>query len=232
MSIYTKTGDKGSTALVGGSRVSKADLRVDTYGTVDELNAALSLAERATLGADNRALLEAVEDRAAAVVGHDHAQARPRLRRRADERAEVVLGREVADTLGVQVSRETNVLDLIKRMRDMLAAGYGSKEIAKELNRHLSTITHRSQRIRYKQQPPKDGLTPPRTIVNASVRGTLTGGDWIPARMISEKYAASKAVKVMMAEISAPIGRPMSMGTSRKNHKITITSGMERMPLT
>lgn len=50
MSIYTKTGDKGSTALVGGSRVSKADLRVDTYGTVDELNAALSLAERATLG--------------------------------------------------------------------------------------------------------------------------------------------------------------------------------------
>ena len=61
MSIYTKTGDKGSTALVGGSRVSKADLRVDTYGTVDELNAALSLAERATLGADNRALLEAVQ---------------------------------------------------------------------------------------------------------------------------------------------------------------------------
>ncbi len=61
MSIYTKTGDKGSTALVGGSRVSKADLRVDTYGTVDELNAALSLAERAALGADNRALLEAVQ---------------------------------------------------------------------------------------------------------------------------------------------------------------------------
>lgn len=37
--IYTKTGDKGETALFGGRRVSKSDLRVDTYGTVDELNA-------------------------------------------------------------------------------------------------------------------------------------------------------------------------------------------------
>lgn len=37
--IYTKTGDAGQTALFGGRRVSKADLRVDAYGTVDELNA-------------------------------------------------------------------------------------------------------------------------------------------------------------------------------------------------
>jgi hypothetical protein len=32
MKIYTKTGDKGQTALIGGRRVSKADLRIDTYG--------------------------------------------------------------------------------------------------------------------------------------------------------------------------------------------------------
>ena len=70
----------------------------------------------------------------------------------------------------------------IKRMRDMLAAGYGSKEIAKELNRHLSTITHRSQRIRYKQQPPKDGLVPPRTIFNGSMREPIPAGEWTPAR--------------------------------------------------
>src|SRR5690554_100581 len=36
--IYTKTGDKGTTALVGGTRVSKTHLRLESYGTVDELN--------------------------------------------------------------------------------------------------------------------------------------------------------------------------------------------------
>lgn len=38
MKIYTKTGDKGTTALVSGKRISKSDLRIETYGTVDELN--------------------------------------------------------------------------------------------------------------------------------------------------------------------------------------------------
>ena len=44
MKIYTKTGDKGTTALYGGERVSKDARRVSAYGTVDEANAALGLA--------------------------------------------------------------------------------------------------------------------------------------------------------------------------------------------
>ncbi|MGB0173022.1 MAG: ATP:cob(I)alamin adenosyltransferase, partial [Flavobacteriaceae bacterium] len=39
MKIYTKTGDQGMTSLYGGERVSKSHLRIETYGTVDELNA-------------------------------------------------------------------------------------------------------------------------------------------------------------------------------------------------
>ena len=49
MSIATKTGDDGTTALMYGRRVSKTDVRVAAYGTVDELNAALGLV-RATVG--------------------------------------------------------------------------------------------------------------------------------------------------------------------------------------
>lgn len=43
MNIYTKTGDAGSTSLVGGTRVSKADLRLEAYGTADELNSFVGL---------------------------------------------------------------------------------------------------------------------------------------------------------------------------------------------
>ncbi len=44
MKIYTKTGDKGTTALFSGGRVSKTHLRVEAYGTVDELNSVLGVA--------------------------------------------------------------------------------------------------------------------------------------------------------------------------------------------
>ncbi len=43
LKLYTKTGDDGTTGLVGGSRVKKYDLRLEAYGTVDELNAAVGL---------------------------------------------------------------------------------------------------------------------------------------------------------------------------------------------
>lgn len=44
MAIYTRTGDKGTTGLLSGKRVSKADLRVEIIGTIDELNSAIGVA--------------------------------------------------------------------------------------------------------------------------------------------------------------------------------------------
>ena len=48
MKIYTKTGDKGTTSLVGGTRVPKTHVRLEAYGTVDELNANLGEIGRAS----------------------------------------------------------------------------------------------------------------------------------------------------------------------------------------
>ena len=48
--VYTKAGDQGDTSLVGGERVSKASPRVDCYGAVDELNAAIGLVHKKLAG--------------------------------------------------------------------------------------------------------------------------------------------------------------------------------------
>lgn len=63
MKIYTKTGDTGQTALIGGRRVSKADLRIDTYGTVDELNAWIGLVRDQAVNTGRKEFLKEIQDR-------------------------------------------------------------------------------------------------------------------------------------------------------------------------
>lgn len=63
MKIYTKTGDIGETSLFGGRRVSKADLRIETYGTTDELNSWIGLVRDVNTNQSERALLKTVQDR-------------------------------------------------------------------------------------------------------------------------------------------------------------------------
>ena len=52
MKIYTKTGDKGKTSLIGGTRVWKNDARLEAYGTIDELNAFIGVLITSKLPAD------------------------------------------------------------------------------------------------------------------------------------------------------------------------------------
>jgi cob(I)alamin adenosyltransferase len=59
--IYTKTGDDGTTGLFGGGRVRKDDARVESYGTVDELNAVVGAARALGLGAASDGVLGRVQ---------------------------------------------------------------------------------------------------------------------------------------------------------------------------
>jgi cob(I)alamin adenosyltransferase len=61
LKIYTKTGDSGETSLFGNTRVSKADVRVDAYGEIDELNACLGAARAAGLDPDLTAVVLEVQ---------------------------------------------------------------------------------------------------------------------------------------------------------------------------
>ena len=63
MKIYTKTGDKGMTSLVGGTRISKASLRIDTYGTIDELNSWIGLLRDQSVNELRRDFLKEIQDR-------------------------------------------------------------------------------------------------------------------------------------------------------------------------
>ena len=63
MKIYTKTGDQGITSLLGGTRVPKSDLRIDAYGTVDELNSYIGLLRDQPVNADRTDVLKEIQDR-------------------------------------------------------------------------------------------------------------------------------------------------------------------------
>lgn len=61
--IYTKTGDLGKTTLIGGTKVPKSHIRIDTYGTVDELNSWIGLIFDLTVDAHSKEVLKEIQDR-------------------------------------------------------------------------------------------------------------------------------------------------------------------------
>lgn len=63
MKIYTKTGDKGLTSLIGGTRVPKHHLRIESYGTVDELNSWVGLIRDQDISAHDKDILKEIQDR-------------------------------------------------------------------------------------------------------------------------------------------------------------------------
>ena len=63
LKIYTKTGDKGNTALIGGTKVPKSHIRIESYGTVDELNSFIGLAIDQLQDKHSKKILKEIQDR-------------------------------------------------------------------------------------------------------------------------------------------------------------------------
>lgn len=63
MKIYTKTGDKGLTSLIGGTRVAKHHIRIESYGTVDELNSYIGLIGCQEIDSHHQSTLKEIQDR-------------------------------------------------------------------------------------------------------------------------------------------------------------------------
>ena len=69
MKIYTKTGDLGQTTLIGGVRVSKSHIRINAYGSVDELNSSIGLVRDQEVNASRLDELKEVQDRLFTIGG-------------------------------------------------------------------------------------------------------------------------------------------------------------------
>lgn len=63
MKIYTKTGDAGTTALFGGTRVPKHNIRIESYGTVDELNSYMGLIRTQDIDSKSKEIIISIQDR-------------------------------------------------------------------------------------------------------------------------------------------------------------------------
>ncbi len=61
--IYTKTGDLGKTSLIGGTKVSKSNIRIESYGTVDELNSYIGLCNDLIKDEKSNTVLKEIQDR-------------------------------------------------------------------------------------------------------------------------------------------------------------------------
>ncbi|OUS02045.1 ATP:cob(I)alamin adenosyltransferase [Flavobacteriales bacterium 33_180_T64] len=107
MKIYTKTGDKGTTALFGGTRVPKHHIRIDSYGTVDELNSHLGLIRDQNINSHYKDVLIDIQDRlftVGAILATD------------PEKATLKNGK---DRLNIPKISETDILKLEKEMDTM-----------------------------------------------------------------------------------------------------------------
>ena len=70
MKIYTKTGDRGTTSLIGGRRIPKPDLRIEAYGTVDELISFIGLVRDQDILDEHKTILLNIQDRLMACASH------------------------------------------------------------------------------------------------------------------------------------------------------------------
>ncbi len=170
MSISTKTGDSGRTALTGGTRVSKADLRVEAYGTVDELNSTLGFARSLCSQTDLRERTEQIQ-RTLFRVGS--ALSRPHL----DTRTPPSLNGEDVEALTAQVS-ELEAIEGI--LSDWSLPGAHRESAAFEVAR---TVCRRAERCAVRLQ--ESGETVPAEAI--AYLNRLSDLIWLFGRVIEHR---------------------------------------------
>jgi cob(I)alamin adenosyltransferase len=152
MKIYTRTGDAGETSLFDGTRVPKSDVRVDSYGEVDELNAWLGLVSASLrVHAGTTDLLEALEQ-----IQRDLFALGAQLADPADRIAPRVTKTAIDDTYVERLEREIDRLESeLEPLRRFILPGGADAGALLHLAR---TVCRRAERRIVAMEPPVDAV--------------------------------------------------------------------------
>jgi cob(I)alamin adenosyltransferase len=109
MKVYTKTGDKGDTSLFGGKRVPKYDLRINAYGTSDELNSWIGILRDQEIDASYISVLIEIQDRIFTLGAQLAADpGKPKLKMPKIEEKDIQLLEDEMDRMSVDLPEMTN----------------------------------------------------------------------------------------------------------------------------
>lgn len=178
MSIATKTGDKGKTVLIGGERVSKADIRVEAYGTIDELGAQMGFARSICADAEIDELTKSIQKELFMVAG---STANPNFA----DAPTPYMNQEMIDRLTAEVGR-------IERMESILSdwslPGEVSSAAAFDIAR---TVCRRAERCVVRLQ--ESGETVDALVVTYLNR--LSDLLWLVGRFLEMKAGVDSALR-------------------------------------
>ena len=147
--LYTKTGDKGQTSLVGGGRVSKSDPKVECYGTIDEANSMLGLARAQTDNQYIRDTVRAIQGRLFSVgaeLASDSPETAARLKGNISEE-DVAFLEGVVDTCTQTTGRQTHFV--IPGVDPASAALHVARTIVRRAERRMVELPVREVLLRY-----------------------------------------------------------------------------------
>jgi len=135
MKLYTKTGDEGQTGLIGGTRVSKNDVRLEAYGTVDELNSFVGMLTTYSLKEIDREFLRTIQNHLFTVGSH-----------LATDTSKVALNRAsiLSQETILSVEKEIDRLDTLLPALSSFVLPGGSQ--AGALSHICRTVTRRAER--------------------------------------------------------------------------------------
>jgi len=135
MKLYTKTGDTGQTGLIGGTRVSKNDIRIEAYGTVDELNTFIGLLTTYSVPDIDMIFLREVQNTLFAIGSHLATDT---------TKVNLLEASIINEDLIIKIEREIDRLDSTLPVLTSFILPGGSKPSA--LSHVCRTITRRAER--------------------------------------------------------------------------------------